>query len=466
MAPTDAPPPDRKALIEIEAAAADLLAKQLANEKARQELATTRTTALKDALTASVPDLAGTAAPVVGFSQGATMRQGEATGLALADAAAQIARSVAAAVEPPAEGGRTRIHVTSDPNLLTALVRHRQLVAEATLLRSALEAAAGGAAAVLAPEVEGIHEKELLDATGEPRWAEGFDLDQDLGSVLGGLTGAALTPSLGPAALVAGPLLGEAATQVVSLLETQVDVRGERADIPARSVHAAVIAALLRAEVQLEVVHETIGTPPAESALIGLVTDLVRLDQELGRPALELDAAIADQGDPAADLAAARKSRDAAAEGSAARARAEADLRDAATRAARLATLTGARTAVWAAVTAAAAYVERVSRTPDVGGASPLAAAVAVEPLADGATLVLVVGGASAESSQVMVTRRLAAPRLQTATTVEVDWFLVRGPVTVAAGRAGGSASFHGRIGRQGAVWQRVPGLGSVPVQP
>lgn len=455
MVATEPSPPDRKALIEIEAAAADLVAKQLANEKARQELVTTRATALTDALTASIPDLAATGAPAVGFSQGATMRQGEATALALADAAAQVARSVAAAVEPPGEGGRTRIHVTSDPNLLTAVVRHRQLVAEGTLLRSALEAAAGGAADVLTPPpAPGPVDLEPLGDGGG-----GVGPDLDLGPVLGALTGGL------PGALVAGPLLGEAATQVASLLEVEVDVRGERADLPARSVHAAVIAALLRAEVPLEVVHETLGTPLAESVLLGLVTDLVRLDQELVRPALELAAAAADQGDPAADLVAARKTRDAAAEGSAARAEAEEALRDAGARADRLGALTAARTAVTAAVTKAAAYVERVSRAPEGGGASPLAAAVTVEPIAGGTTLVLVVGGASAESSQVMVTRRLAAPRLQTATTVEVDWFLVRGPVTVAAGRAGGSASFHGRIGRNGAQWQRVPALGAVPVQ-
>lgn len=360
MVATEPSPPDRKALIEIEAAAADLVAKQLANEKARQELVTARATALTDALTASVPDLAATGAPVVGFSQGATMRQGEATALALADAAAQVARSVATAVEAPGEGGRTRIHVTSDPNLLTAVVRHRQLVAEGTLLRSALEAAAGGAADVLtpAPVVTGPVDLEPLGDGGR---AVGADLD--LGPALGALAGAL------PGALVAGPLLGEAATQVASLLEVEVDVRGERADIPARSVHAAVIAALLRAEVPLEVVHETLGTPPAESVLLGLVTDLVRLDQELVRPALELDAGIADQGDPAADLAAARKARDAAAEGSAARTEAEEALRDAAARADRLAALTAARTAVTAAVTKAAAYVERVSRAPEIGRA-------------------------------------------------------------------------------------------------
>ena len=466
MAPTDAPPPDRKALIEIEAAAADLLAKQLANEKARQELATTRTTALKDALTASVPDLAATASPAVGFTQGATMRQGEATALALADAAGQVARAVATAVGSPAEGEAVRVHVTSDPNLLAAVVRYRQLVAEATLLRSALEAAAGGAQDALAPPETLVElDREFLDA-GSSWSGEGIDLEVDLGAPIGGITGAALLPALGPTALVAGPLLGEAAAQAAALLEYEVDVRGERADVPARSVHAAVIAALLRSEVRLEVVHESIGTPSADSALLGLVTDLVRLDQELVRPALDLDAAVGALGDPAADLTAARKARDAAAEGSPERTEAEGRIRDATERAARVVILTGARTAVQAAVTKAAAFVERVARTPDGGGASPLAAAVTVEPLAGGSTLVLVVGGASAESSQVMVTRRLAAPRLQTATTAEVDWFLVRGPVMVAAGRAGGSVSFHGRIDRKGATWLRVPALASAPAQP
>lgn len=451
------PAPDPKEQIALDAAAADLEAKRLANDKARQELVAARAKATSDALGAAVPDLAARERPAVGFSQGATLRQGEATALALADAAAQVARAVAAATPAGA-----RVHVTADPHLLDAVVRHRRLVAEATLLSSAAEKAAREAKAALArsaPE-PGSRKPGLQTVPLEAR-ARGA-------SGLVGVAGAAaLLPVLGPAALLAAPVLGEVATQVAALTEIEVDARGERADLPARSVHAAVMAALLRGEAPVEITHETHRVPSGDSALLGLVTDLVRWDRDLVGPALELDAAVAALGDPAADLAAARKARDAAAPDSPERERAEQAEQAATERAGRLAALTSARTAVRAAATTAAAFVQQVV-TVAGGGPSPLGAATGIEAvLGDGedAPYVLLVGGASAESSQLLVTRRLFASWVQTATAVDLDHVLVRGDRVVAAGRAHGAASFHGRIRGKGVVWQRVVPLAETPRQ-
>ena len=93
-------------------------------------------------------------------------------------------------------------------------------------------------------------------------------------------------------------------------------------------------------------------------------------------------------------------------------------------------------------------------------------AVLAEVPLPHTPPLVLAVTGASAESSQFVVTRRIFAPRLQTSVAVGFDYFLVQGDHLVAAGRATGDAAYYGHLKRGGAEWTRSTPLAEVKPQP
>ncbi|WP_076264142.1 hypothetical protein [Intrasporangium flavum] len=109
----------------------------------------------------------------------------------------------------------------------------------------------------------------------------------------------------------------------------------------------------------------------------------------------------------------------------------------------------------------ARAFAERVTAPPTGAQDSPLAVALSVEPLTapDDTPLVLVVGAGTAETYQMVVKRRLFAPRVQSSTSVEVDFFLVKGDVVLAAGHHRAGSSVHARIGGGGSTWNKDANL-------
>ncbi len=82
------------------------------------------------------------------------------------------------------------------------------------------------------------------------------------------------------------------------------------------------------------------------------------------------------------------------------------------------------------------AFATRVTTVAAPTGECPLTADYSIEPLTSGATnpWVLVVGPATTETYQMVVSRRMLAARLHVSARVEVDYFLVRGDLVRAAG--------------------------------
>ncbi|WP_323095394.1 hypothetical protein [Intrasporangium sp. YIM S08009] len=398
----------------LDVAAADLETKRLANDKARWEAQAARTDKLIEQISGAVPDLGSLSKSSVTFAEGKALRQGELIGLGLDKAAADLAEAVAKALKASASTGA--LFIVSDPRIVTSLATYWQIKNEADTLVSALTTAKSDAATLV-----------------EPR-----------------------TRALGDAVVVAAAVAGKAITEVASLFELEVDVTTGSTDIAATSVQAAVIRELRIQIPTLVVKHQWARVIASSSAILTAVKGLVDLDVQAFPVDAALDGAIKALGDPASDLAAAQKDaadeKKSEAERHAARDRADSAKHDLT----RLNLLQAARTRLTAVVQKARAFAERITTTAAGTQDSPLAVALSVEPLTTGTDpLVLVVGAGKAETYQMIVKRRLFAPRIQTSTSVEVDFFLVKGDQVLTAGHHQASSSIHGLIAAEGSRWTK-----------
>ncbi len=418
-----------------EIAAADLETKRISNEKARSDAEAVRVDKLIERVSGAVPDLSSLSKSTVSFGEGRALRQGEAISLALRRVVCDVAADVVNAVGNPPENEPAVLFVVSDPRLVAALAGYWQIKHEAHQLTLELDAAKQAAEEALKPPT---------------------------------LAGGKVWQLAGPddAALVVAAVAGKVITQVASLFELDVAVTTSASDIPALSVQAGVVHELLsrtRAEKKLavEIHHQWARVLTASSGLLAAVNGLVDLDIEVAQTDARLTAHIVALGDPAVDLAEATKdavdpktSPDAKAAATQRKTQAQADL-------ARLQVLEESQTDLTAVVQKLRAFSERITKVSAAGEDSPLTAALSVEPLSSGTgnLYVLVVGGAKAETYQVVVKRRILAPRLQVSTAIEVDYLLVRGEQLVAAGHATASAAYRGKISASGATWKKSPAL-------
>ena len=418
------------AQVKLEESQADLEGKRIANDKARWDAEAARVDKTIERLTGSVPDLASLQKNTVTFTGDAALRQGEAVGAALRAAAAQVAEAVNAALYPSGDdqvGKRklpVRVHVTADSNIASAVAAYRQLEAEIVVLVGGFDEANRSA-------------NEAL-RTGEQH------------------TVALLAAAVPAAAITVAAVAGEVVTQLASLLEVDVTATTAQTDVPALSVQAAVLGELLRLAPGTEIIHTSMSAPGAASAMLESLRGL--LERQLGAATTiaQLDQAAEALGDP--------------------------DEKKDPQGAARLRAIKDAKAALSAVSTRTHEMLERITqRSPE--GTSPLGSALAVEPLVAapeatpldivldsvlGSALaeeppaearpeaepwVLVLGGATAETSQLIVARRILAPRLQTSASVAIDYFVLHGPLVRAAGRKNAAVAYHGQVTSMGADW-------------
>ena len=327
--------------------------------------------------------------------------------------------------------------VVSDPDLVSALAAYRLLKYEASTLKQKVVDAKSAASKALggedAPELEG-----MVADTG----------------------------------IVAAAVVGKAITQLASLFELDVDVAFSATDVPAVAVQAAVIEGLLTVCPGLRVRQQwSRVVNPDNSSLLKEIEELIQLDIDVTPVGAQLDAAIKRLGDPAAKLAMAEK----IVEDDKSTPQEKEDAAKLATEArkeiTRLTQLQTVQTDLLAVLAKAREFADRVTKASDGRGPSALAKAVAAEPLADTAdtTCVLVIGGAKAETYQTLVKRRIFWPRIQTSTSVEVDYLLVHGEDVRAGGHRTASLAFAGHFGGSGAKWTTLtpfevpPGLPETP---
>lgn len=413
-------------------AAADLETKKIANDKARAEADAARLDKLIQQVTGAVPDVSSISKNTVTFGDGRALRQSEAISLAVSKVAVAVAADVAKAL-PGAEGsGRHHVFVTADTRLVAAVAGYWQLSDEATRLATALADTHDAAIAV-------------LEATRTDEPAEAGVERRNLGASDMGLVGAALA--------------GKVVTEVASLFETEIAATTNTGDVATLSVQASVLHELLRSTIA--VIHQWARVPDAASPLRTVVAGLITHDIEVAQTDALLQLAITALGDPAAALATATKEAESDKlpdqERRAAAVRAEKARKQMSI----LADLQGQRTRLGAAVLKVRAFTERVTTVSAGTGDSPLAAAYAIEPLASGGAdvWVLVLGPAKTETYQMVVSRRILAPRLHVSTGVEVDYVLLKGPEICAAGHATASAAYWGKVKSSGAEWKTTPAL-------
>lgn len=428
----------RLAQNKLDVAAADLDAKRIANDAARETASDTHTDKLIEQLSGAVPDLSSIGKSAVSFRDGKAMRQGESTAVALKKVAGEIATKVADVAKGSEikEGNETQpppkeVLVVTDPGLVTALAVYRQLAAEATVLKNKVEHAVKAAAGVLPTESDSPRRGVM-----------------------------AMTAT---AAAVGAAVAGKAITELASLFELDVDVAINPEDISAITVQAAVIGELLNTD-GIKVVHETARIPTEdESALLKTIQALTAADVEATSVGARIDAAIKRLGDPEGDLAQGEKDLKDAKEAKDADAEEEANTAITAAKTAlgQLKKFENASTDLTAILEKARAFADRVVKAPDTGGPSLLSRALSVEPLAakDSPFVVLVVGAGKAETYQVVVKRRILFPRIQTSTSVAVDFLLVDGQHIVAGGHKTGAATYAGKISGSGAKWDEVTDL-------
>lgn len=417
----------RLAQHKLDAAAADVDTKVIANQKARSDAEQARIDKLIAQLSGAVPDLSSLPKSSVTFSEGKVLRQGEAIGLALSKVAAEVAAKVEGALQC-SDGGRPVLFVMSDAKIVAHLAGYWQIKGEADLLKTRFDEAekAGNAALAASRKIA---------------------------------TRMAVAPGTG---LAVATMAGKALTQVASLFELEVAVTTAATDISAQTVQAAVIGKLLELSPGLVVHHQWTRVPLQASVLRIAVGDLIDLDIKAAQLSSRLATGIKALGDPAARLASAQK--DAADKNKTPQERADAEQRvvEAEQDIKSLTGLKQARDDLNAVVQKALAFAERVTKVSDKTGESPLTLAFSVEPLtAQQPPHVLVLEGAKAECQQLLIKRRVFAPRLQVSAAVGVDYFLVRGEGLLACGHASAAASYHGKITGGGASWQGVAALGS-----
>lgn len=411
----------RLAQNKVDVAAEDLKSKRIANDLARDQANAAHTDKLVEQLTGAVPDLASLGKSTVTFRDGKALRQGESISLALTKVAQDITAKVVAVVDK--QDPKREVFVVTDPSLVSALAAYSQLKYEASTLKQRVTDAKNAAEEALKPGTPEVH-RDLVAEAG----------------------------------IVAAAVAGKAATQLASLFELDVDVATSATDIPAYTVQTAVIGKLVGARPDLKVRHEWARVSnTADSALVNIIQELTALDIDATTVDALLDAAIKDLGDPASAVAQAEKDAKDDKKSADQKKKAGQAAKDAQRDLGRLAQLQNVRTALTAMLEKARAFAERVTKTPDTGGPSALAQAVSVEPLsAAGDFCVLVLGGAKAETYQAVVKRRIRFPRIQTSTTVEVDYLLVCDQNVVAGGHQTASAAYAGTIDGDDAEWKAV----------
>ncbi len=421
------------AKIASDAAAADLMTKQLANEKSRADLAAARTDKLIEQLTGAVPDLGAITKNGVTFGDGRALRQSEAIGLAVAKIAREVSTDVAEALHHQGDDTDTTVFITAETSLVAAVAAYWQLVDEATHLTATLASAQSDATAALTPA--------------------GVD---DIDVATTGFAGADV-------AMVGAAVAGKVISEVASLFEVDTAVTSSVSDIASLSVQAAVLQHLLKHH-HLDLRHHWTRVPDPASPLRTAVSRLIASDIQAAETDALLAAAISALGDPAAARTKALK--DAANEELSAEERELArDNTDRATaQIATLATLQTCRTRLTATVAKVKAFADRVSApAADKVGPSALMAGYAIEPVsqADDNQWVLVIGPARAETFQMVVTRRLLSPRLHISTGVEVDYVLLHGARVRRAGHATSSAAYTAKLKGNKPDWSRPDALTS-----
>lgn len=239
------------------------------------------------------------------------------------------------------------------------------------------------------------------------------------------------------AGLVCAAVAGKAVTELASLFELTVAATTSATDVPAASVQAAVIGELLAASPELQIRHQWTQPPATDSPLLAALERLTILDVQAAEVDARLDGMIKSLGEAAGQKEELGKLHD-------------------------------ARNALLAVTTKARAFAERVTEVPEPTGDSLLAVALSVEHLCepDNASAVLVVGGARAETNQLLITRRIFSPRLQVSTTVEVDYALLADARILASGHVGDSVSYFAKITPRGAQWTEVKPLRGNPIGP
>lgn len=411
----------RLAQNKVDVAGEDLKSKQIANDLARDQATAAHTDKLVEQLAAAVPDLASLGKSTVTFGDGKALRQGESTSLALTKVAQDVTAKVLAVVDKM--NPKREVFVVTDPSLVSALAAYAQLKFETSTLKQRVTEAKNAAEEALKP--------------GAPE--VGIEVAAEVG-------------------IAVAAVAGKAVTQLASLFEIDVDVVSSATDIPAYTVQTAVMGKLVGARPDLKVRHEwarVVNT--ADSALVNIIQELTALDIDATTIDALLDAAIKNLGDPASAVAQAEKDAKDDKKSADQRKEAEQAGQDAQLDLGRLAQLQTIRTALTAMLEKARAFAERVTKTPAAGGPSALAQAVSVEPLCAGSDFcVLILGGARAETYQVVVKRRLWFPRIETSTSVEIDYLLVCDQNVVAGGHQTASAAYAGTINGDGAAWNAV----------
>ncbi|MFV0434492.1 MAG: hypothetical protein ACK5LO_10980 [Leucobacter sp.] len=419
---------------------------------------------LLDRIAKAMPDTKSFEKNSVTVTEDRILRRGEFVAEAVTDVANQIASDVwriVSGAEPRVETSdappKPQVFVTSDHRIVANLVLHRQMRAELQQLAAQLEQAVDAGKRLTAP-AEQPTEFDVLEAEQlEAFLAHAREITVRLRAVPGSAP-LALSPLTAAAAVA--PLIGDAVTAAASLLQYDTAVAADTADIPALTLQSAVIRGLTWNGI--EVIHEWARVAPCVAAPQGepsLLTDLEKLTTldiaaagELG----VLASTISALGDPEAERTEAAKEiaqtkadsyeREAAIQR---RAKAESNIE-------RLEQLRTAQARITALVARAQAFVERITNTGDGASASPLALAHSIEPLvARGSELrVLVVGGANTQAEQILLTRRIFAPRAQVSVAAEATYLLLHDERVLTAGNAHASRSYFGRITWEGAIWK------------
>ncbi|WP_431797799.1 hypothetical protein [Microbacterium kunmingense] len=405
-------------------------AQRLANDKAASDQRILERKELIASVTGAVPDVSTVAKNTVTYADGAAVRGAELTNSALGKAAAEVASAILGRPEWSTDAATRTLLVTSTRSLIADLALRDQISAELAHLVEALSGAA----------------ETLSGALNAAATALGADRDLPIDTRM-------LTPIDG--ALVVAAAAGATATQLARLAEVDASARMATVAVPARAVHAAVIAALRGAGNGrgLRIRHESMAVPSAASAIIARLSEartaLVTLTAERAEvPALAAQLTARVSGAEGDEASGPVDGSAPPADGSAPPADGTATPRYAAL----LATLTRADARAAALIDQLTAFSTRVTTATD-DGRSPLAIALSLEGL-DAASAVLIVGGATGETVQMTVARRFLMPRLHVSAGVGFDWFLLEDDFIVAAGHAHGAESTSGRVGWGRLKWR------------
>jgi hypothetical protein len=399
----------------------ELAKSQLANETSRLDNAKKELDNRFDELTKLtsagkelVPNLSSVDKNSVTFATGDVLRQAELAARALDRAAHD-----AAAVISIRAAGRTVV-ITSATNL-------RRDVAQAVLL-----AAEAGQHLSLLEELTTTVDTALAAAPAAP----------------GSVAPSFLDPAT--AGLAIGSVAASAVTELAKVLSYDVAVTAQTATLPALTIHAALIP---RLEL-LTPAHQELGWSDGTSGLAKTLADLRQIVVRLAPKRGVLDWA-ADQAKALDDQIATLTKGIAAATGDE-KVELEAQLALARTHRATFDGRLDIKQRVDAAVKAYEGFLASAV-TAAADGTTALGRALAAEPLLTAGTCALVVPDGAVHAHQLLVTRRIRAPRLQVAVSVEFTWFLTDGTHVLAAGRPSAAVTEYAMFKPEQAYWERTP---------